>query len=131
MLPRIVEIRCPTLDTVVRIDIPEPDNWEHTYARFSRANVLALCRRALSRTRDWDFLVERAMRDGDCELELAWRSESKLDWITEDEDDIEGHRRKWAVLWGLAARNVRLRMAFVGVRADSTLYDIARNTHKS
>lgn len=95
------------LDTVVRIDLPAADDWDAAYARFSRANVLAMCTRALRRTRDWDTLVERAIREGDCALALAWRSETKLDWVMEEEEgDLEGRKRSWAVLWGLAARNV-------------------------
>jgi hypothetical protein len=100
-LPSVLEIRCTALDRVLKIDLPDKENWAQLEVLCSRQNILSLCENALSVLPDWDYLMNKAVRAGDAELELAWRHESKLDWVWQ-EDDVEGKARKWAVLWGLA-----------------------------
>jgi hypothetical protein len=109
MLPPVIELRCPSLDTVIRMDVPNSEDWDSVHTLFTRQNVLRLSEDALRRSQGWEFLMEAALREGDCALELAWRLDARLDWINADQaNDIDGTRRKWAVLWGLAARQVRL-----------------------
>ena len=45
--------------------------------------------------------LERGVRLG-----LAWRMNTNLDWIWLDED-VRGNPRYWAVLYGLALKQVR------------------------
>lgn len=71
---------------------------------FNRENIIALCRKTLESYRDWEFIIEREIDRGK-HIELCWRMETKLDWIWLD-DDVEGKSREWAVLCGLALKQV-------------------------
>lgn len=104
-LPRTLEIRNPRMNTKVKIDIPLAGN-DKTYRIFSRENVISLCMDSLGSVSDWKNVVEREIRQGKS-LELAWRSDTNLDWIWL-EDDIYGKPRASAVLCGLALKQVRL-----------------------
>ncbi|KAH8104569.1 Pleckstrin homology domain-containing protein [Cristinia sonorae] len=101
-LPPFIEIRIPALDTRMKIDIPggSEGNIEGAYAIFNRANVLALCRRALSQSKQHDIYAQRILAEGSS-LELAWRIDTSLDWVWQTED-VEGNPRDWSVLCGLA-----------------------------
>jgi hypothetical protein len=112
-LPPFLEIRSPSLDTRVKIDVPQ-----HTHSilsgessapesdpMFTRENTLALCIKVLKKVPDWAFLSGRAIAEGKT-LELAWRSGTSLDWVWLEED-AEGKTRDWAVLAGLALKQVR------------------------
>lgn len=96
-------MRNPRLNTKVKIDIPTADN-DRIYRVFSRENAIALCRDSLRSVPDWKNLVEREILEGKS-LELAWRVDTNLDWVWLD-DDIEGDMRQWAVLCGLALKQV-------------------------
>jgi hypothetical protein len=102
-LPSIVEIRCPALDVSLKLDLPAHENWAMIYQEFSPHLVLEMCEEAISRLPNWKFLMETAIQEGDGGFELAWRVNSVMDWVTH-EDDVDGHPRKWAALWGLALR---------------------------
>jgi len=72
---------------------------------FNRENVIGLCMKSLQSVGDWKDLIERQMVEGKM-LELAWRVDTNLDWIWL-EHDVYGKPRPWAVLCGLALKQVR------------------------
>lgn len=106
-LPNYVEIRCPTLDTRVKIDIPGSDGVDirRAYAIFDRANLISLCERWLRSTHDYHEVIERELSKGS-RMELAWCFETYLDWVWQLED-VQEKPRQWAVLYGLAMKQVR------------------------
>jgi hypothetical protein len=59
----------------------------------------------LSSLPDWSSLIQLALGQGK-NLELAWRIDTNLDWIWL-ETDINEKARKWVVLCGLIAKEVR------------------------
>ncbi|KAG5650960.1 hypothetical protein H0H81_010398 [Sphagnurus paluster] len=100
-LPTTIEVRNPRLDSRVKIDIPQADSGQVAQV-FSRENTIALCANALRSVPDWKNLMERTITNSKM-LQLAWRVDTKLDWIWLD-DDIEGLERQWAVLCGLVMK---------------------------
>ncbi|EPQ54943.1 hypothetical protein GLOTRDRAFT_43400 [Gloeophyllum trabeum ATCC 11539] len=103
-LPTHLDISSPALDTRVRIAIPgfeESDPEGRGYVMFSRENIIALCRKTLKSVKDWEYLVEKPLSEGSAHLELAWRMDTKLDWVWRHTDDDE-ERRPWEVICGLA-----------------------------
>ena len=52
---------------------------------------------------EWRFLFETALAQGQ-RLALAWRSETKLDWVWLP-TDLDGDARVWAVWYGVALRS--------------------------
>ncbi|KAH7885352.1 Pleckstrin homology domain-containing protein [Phlebopus sp. FC_14] len=109
-IPPFIEIRCPDIETRVKIDVPDTVNVERTFEMFGRMNVINLVRKALgsahgsseATSRDWKHVVEREIVAGKT-LALAWRLGTQLDWIWQEED-VQGSARRWAVLSGLAFR---------------------------
>ncbi|KAI0056564.1 hypothetical protein BV25DRAFT_1813850 [Artomyces pyxidatus] len=100
-LPSKIEIRSPVLDTSVKIDVPKPAEGEEVdYAIFSRDNLVNLCCKTLNHIPDYEFLLQRRLAEG-ARLELAWRMDTKLDWVWW-QDDVDDNHRRWAVLAGLA-----------------------------
>lgn len=95
------------MESRVKIDIPSSISLEteEGLVMFTRENIIELCRKTLKNHRDWEFIIEREIEKGKS-LELAWRMETKLDWVWLDED-IHGEKREWAVLCGLALKQVR------------------------
>jgi hypothetical protein len=89
------------MDSRVKIEMQDTDDG---IATFNRDNIIALCRKVLKKYPDWEFIVERELEMGK-HLELAWRMETKLDWVWLD-DDVDGKTREWAVLCGLALKQV-------------------------
>lgn len=53
----------------------------------------------------WKALIGHQILNGK-ELELAWRVDTTLDWVWLD-NDIAGDARAWAVVAGLAFRQVK------------------------
>jgi len=103
------------MDSRVKVDIPdslslEPDQG---VSMFTRQNMIGLCRKSLKNYRDWEVIVERELEKGK-HLELAWRMEMKLDWIWLD-DDVDGKKREWAVLCGLALKQAGFSVLFIDV----------------
>jgi hypothetical protein len=101
------------MDSRVKVDIPDslslkPDQG---VSMFTRQNMIGLCRKSLKNYRDWEFIVERELEKGK-HLELAWRMEMKLDWIWLD-DDVDGKKREWAVLCGLALKQAGFSTLFI------------------
>lgn len=105
-LPQSVEIRCPTLDTRIKLDIPSIDGIDirRAYAIFDRANLLSLCERRLRNTQDYHEVMGRELSKG-ARLEFAWSFETYLDWVWQLED-VQEKPRQWAVLYGLAMKQV-------------------------
>lgn len=54
---------------------------------------------------DYDAVIGKALEEGST-LQLAWRVDTRLDWIWQNED-VMGMPRDWAVLYGLAIKQVR------------------------
>ncbi|KAG5648284.1 hypothetical protein DXG03_004854 [Asterophora parasitica] len=100
-IPRTIDVWNPRLNTKIKIDaaITDVDRLSRV---FTRENAIALCMKALRGVPSWKSVIEREIKEGKS-LELAWRLDTKLDWIWLDED-IEGEERRWAVLCGLALK---------------------------
>lgn len=105
-LPPYIEVRCPAMESRVKIDIPSSVSLEtkEGLAMFTRENIIGLVRDALKNFKDWEFIIEREVEKGK-HIELAWRMETKLDWIWLD-DDVNGNKREFAVLCGLPLKQV-------------------------
>ncbi|KAH7913406.1 Pleckstrin homology domain-containing protein [Hygrophoropsis aurantiaca] len=114
-IPSTIEIRCPNIEARFKIDIPIIDvvNVEKAYTMFSRSNIINLIHKSLdsahhsgnAASRDWKHVMEPEIARGKA-LKLAWRMDTKLDWIWQEED-IEGNRRPWAILYGLVLKQAR------------------------
>jgi hypothetical protein len=104
-LPDTIDIHCPALGTRVRVDIPDLDHGaSDSWKRFTRSYLIKACGRSLRGLPDWDSMMESPAFRGS-RLELAWRKESKLDWVWQETDE-EGREIDWQVLFGLALRQV-------------------------
>ncbi|KAI0761941.1 Pleckstrin homology domain-containing protein [Trametes elegans] len=101
-LPPYIEIRSPTLDTRVTIDVPGFDSAdiEAAYNVFSHDNIISLCEKNLRTVPEFRNLMEREHAEG-ATFELAWRQGTNLDWVWRL-SDVQDKHRKWAVLCGLA-----------------------------
>ncbi|EIW59516.1 uncharacterized protein TRAVEDRAFT_121684 [Trametes versicolor FP-101664 SS1] len=101
-LPPYIDIRSPTLDTRIKIDVPEFDNanLEAAYNIFNRDNILRLCEKYLRTVPEFRALMKREHDEG-ATFELAWRHEANLDWVWRLSDVLQ-KPRKWSVLCGLA-----------------------------
>lgn len=108
-IPPYIEIKAPFLDTRFKIDIPSwnSGNISKAYGTFTRENIIGLCERGLRDIPAYKALIEEN-RDKGIEFELAWRVDTYLDWVVEAfvEEDVEGKGREWAVLGGLALKQV-------------------------
>jgi hypothetical protein len=90
---------------MLRIDIPQDTvTDEETYAVFTPSNIIGLCDQILRRASDYDEYIGRAMAEGGS-LELAWRMDTRLDWVWQSYD-LSGNKRDWSVLYGLALKLV-------------------------
>lgn len=101
-LPPYIDIRSPTLDTRIKIDVPDFDNanLEAAYNIFNRDNILRLCEKYLRTVPEFRALMKREHDEG-ATFELAWRHEANLDWVWRLSDVLQ-KPRKWSVLCGLA-----------------------------
>ncbi|QRW06517.1 nuclear pore complex protein [Ceratobasidium sp. AG-Ba] len=107
-LPETIDIHCPALGTRVRVDIPNLDRGtsSDSWKRFTRSYLIEACGSSLRGLPDWDAMMESPVLRGS-KLELAWRKESKLDWVWLEHDE-QGKELDWQVLFGLALRQPRL-----------------------
>ncbi|KAH7336895.1 Pleckstrin homology domain-containing protein [Rhizoctonia solani] len=106
-LPDTIDIHCPALGTRVRVDMPDLDHGaSDSWKRFTRSYLIKACGRSLRGLPDWDSMMESPTLRGS-RLELAWRKESKLDWVWQETDE-EGREINWQVLFGLALRQPSL-----------------------
>ncbi|KAJ3910630.1 Pleckstrin homology domain-containing protein [Lentinula edodes] len=105
VLPPVVEIRNPRLDSKLKIDMPNLDS-SQIYKVFSRENLIALSVQSLRAVPDWKNVIERQLAEGDV-LQLCWRQGSYLDWIWLNKD-VDGRLRDWDVLCGLALKQTSI-----------------------
>ncbi|KAK0449249.1 hypothetical protein EV421DRAFT_1402130 [Armillaria borealis] len=105
-VPPMIEVRNPTLDAKVKIDVPTITTVEGYSRMFTRTNVIALCLQSFRKVPDWKEVIEREIGSGKV-LELAWRMDTNLDWVWL-EDDVYGQQRGWVVLCGLAFKQAHL-----------------------
>ncbi|KAI0320151.1 hypothetical protein OF83DRAFT_1053638 [Amylostereum chailletii] len=98
-LPPQIEIRSPILDVSLKVDVPD-HNDQAGIAIFARDNLVKLCMKSLSAVQDWEILLRKRLDEG-AKLELSWRTDTSLDWVWWP-NDVNGQRRDWAVLSGLA-----------------------------
>lgn len=104
-MPNSIEIRCPTLDSRLKLDLPNFDTLiSSDYGLFDRDTVVQLCEKSLKTVREWKWLIQRRIDEG-FSMELAWRMGAKLDWVWQLHD-LHGRQRDWAVLYGLALNQV-------------------------
>ena len=127
-IPKFLEIKAPFLDTRFKIDIPayNSGNITKAYSTFTRANIISLCETGLRDVPAYKTLIEEN-KDKGIELELAWRIDTYLDWIWTVEDG-EGKVRDWAVLIGLALKQVG---SITFLTFDGNLDIIVRLTNKT
>ena len=108
-MPKTVDIHNPGFSTKVTIDIAKPEDTVTEngglHCLFKRENVIELCMESLRNLPDWKLLVEKEIKEGKS-LQLAWRVDTNLDWVWLD-TDVLGETRDWAVLCGLAFKQVR------------------------
>ncbi|TDL23189.1 hypothetical protein BD410DRAFT_787507 [Rickenella mellea] len=98
-IPQSIDVYCPDLETRVTIPLPENSN---PAAGLTRQRVIATCRHALNGLQNYQQLLEQPLANGGS-LQLSWRTGTKLDWVWL-EDDVEGKKRDWEVLYGLALK---------------------------
>ena len=100
-LPESFEVKCPLVHSRVSIPIPgEGEQWE----AIGRDYIIDSCSDALDRSFAWKTVVELPLLTGR-HLELCWRFGLNLDWIWLH-DDVNGNKRDWEVLYGLAMQSV-------------------------
>ena len=102
-LPTRLDVVVPAFSTTLRLPVPE-DEYETggrtTRAAMSPANVTRLAREAISGAVDTERLLQG--RQDNLQLEIAWMSTGgRLDWVNWD-TTVQGKKRDWAVLAGLA-----------------------------
>ena len=106
-LPPFIEVRAPALDTRMKIDIPHYNTADinAAYEVFTKPNIVSLCQKSLQAVPEYEALIAHQLRNG-ASLELAWRVDTILDWVWQL-SDVTGKIREWAVLCGLAIKQVR------------------------
>ena len=90
----------------MKVDIPGVDhgNIQEAYTVFTPNNTVNLCKKVLKKVDDYEEMMERVV-DSASSLGLAWRIDTQIDWVWH-KDDVEGKIRDWAVLYGLALKQV-------------------------
>ena len=100
-LPNHIEVGCPLVHACVSMPIPEiRAGWKFV----TRDYVIDQCSRAMEGSFAWQTVIQLPILNGR-RLELCWRSNSKLDWVWL-KDDVNGKRRDWEVLFGMAMNYV-------------------------
>jgi hypothetical protein len=105
-IPRSVDIQNPHLGSKVAFELPSLDLMDHKTAirMFSRSNIIALCIKSMKPIPGWSNFIDHERKKGRT-LQLAWRSETHVDWVWEDQTSEVG-QREWTVLFGLALKGV-------------------------
>ena len=88
------------------MDIPGYDKGDlhDAFEVFTIDNTVSLCEKVLGKVEDYEQIILHAGSEG-LSLGLAWRMETRLDWVRYS-DDVRGKFREWAVLYGLALKQV-------------------------
>lgn len=97
-----MEIICPLVSTRVKIGIPDTD--EDAWKAFTRDYIVDQCSRAMKHSFTWNTVTQLPISTGR-KLELAWRTGNILDWVWL-RNNVEGEKRDWEVLYGLALQQV-------------------------
>ena len=100
-LPPSFEVKCPLVHS--RVSIPIPNEGED-FESLSRDFILDACSNALDHSFAWKTVIEMPVVNGR-RLELCWKRDTNLDWIWL-RDDVNGNKREWEVLYGLAMQTV-------------------------
>ncbi|KAI0648051.1 Pleckstrin homology domain-containing protein [Trametes meyenii] len=100
--PPVIEIRSPTLDIRIKIDVPgyESGDLDAAYTIFTRDNIIGLCEKYLRTAPEFRTLMEHEHAEG-ATFELAWRHDTNVDWVWNTTNVLD-EPRKWSVLCGLA-----------------------------
>jgi hypothetical protein len=102
-LPHRIDIRVPTLSTSIRLRLPDDEEVGGRLVRNAlNPNVtVRTCYDLLSGAVDVEAMLgERGQKAHD--LKLVWRGmDTSLDWLAYD-TTVQGKRRDWGVLAGLA-----------------------------
>ena len=111
VLPETLEVYVPDLQTTIKLPRPVEDSVGSmaTCRTLSRSKVLKTAVDALKQFPTFDMLIESVRREtGEMpRLELAWKREEYLEWISKhDEKRSEGCKREWALLAGLSIISV-------------------------
>lgn len=111
-IPRSVDIQNPHLGSQVAFELPNLNLMDQKTAirMFSRRNIIALCIKSMKPIPGWSNFIEHERKKGR-KLQLAWRFETHVDWVWNDET-CEDKQREWTVLSGLALKNVGSKSKF-------------------
>ena len=108
-LPLRIDVDVPALSTTVRLEIPEEDEVgsKRICKELSAQKIIKTCWRMMGEAVDLhDLLDQRDDRQGELDLELAWKAEDgALDWIAY-QTTVTGKARDWAILAGIAKAEV-------------------------
>lgn len=105
-IPSTIDIQVPVLGTRVTLEVPQLDVGEgfEGYGSLTPQRILSVCQEALGSFPSYESLIQAEIERG-AQLGLAWHRGMNLDWVWL-ESDVNGSRRDWAVLYGLALKQV-------------------------
>lgn len=126
-IPKTIDVYSPRLNTKVTIDIPESGGNQTLYSIFTRENLIQLCLESLRKLPDYKYLIEKALESGKSP-QVNWRYQANLDWVWLDHD-VFGKPRKWAVLCGVAFKQVSI--FFISYSVNNVCYPIDHETTDS
>lgn len=109
-LPRRIDIHVPSLSTSVRLLVPVCEDMvggKQAREQLNPETVVSTCWSMLNEAMDLDDLISQRVGNGSGpDLELAWRTEDgRLDWVAWD-TTVQGRKRDWALLVGMAKMQV-------------------------
>ncbi len=110
-LPTTLDVMVPALQMTVRLPMPTGDYLGDTsqFGTMSRQGVIKACEKALGSLPTFQRIKQqRESETGEVvELALAWQTNGRLDWVTQQQDlDVEGRKRYWSVLGGFGTMPV-------------------------
>lgn len=122
-LPDSIEVSCPLVHS--RVSIPIPDTGE-TWTALTRDFIIDQCNRAMDGYFPWQTVIQLPILNGR-KLELCWRSGTKLDWVWL-KDDVDGLKRDWEVLFGMALNYVRFLPSSLNYRLIRAYWQLGKPT---
>lgn len=119
-LPTRMDIHLPTFSTSVRLTLPEDEDMvgsKSTCRAFSPTNTVKTSYEMISEAIDVQGLMAaRSQPDAELDFRLVWKSmEGNLDWVNW-ETTIQGKKRDWALLAGLAKQQAAPRPSTLQIR---------------
>jgi hypothetical protein len=103
-LPNRMDVSVPAFSTTIRMALPEDEEQVGSRATCQAFNIASTSRIARNSLEDMvDFKALAAQRmNSELQLELAWKSiDGRLEWLCWDRT-VQGRKRDWAVLAGVA-----------------------------